>query len=105
MKRELEEFQKRMWSNDQPLVYAVSVVERLLHENKRMRTVMLQALREIDDNLDAHTKEDNSELFRLLDNLCLKRQDVYDAYLEKETRQDKNREIREKLDFSNLENS
>lgn len=103
--KELESFQKQMWSNDQPLAYAVTVVERLLLENKRMMTVMLEALHEIDGNLDAHLKEDNSELFRLLDNLCLKQQDLYDRHLVKKDRQEKNEEIREKLDFSNLENS
>lgn len=103
--KELESFKKQMWSNDQPLVYAITIVERLLLENKRMRTVMLEALHEIDVNLDAHLSEDNSELFRLLDNLCLKHQDLYDKHLVREDRQERNAEIREKLDFSNLEKS
>ena len=94
-----------MWSSNQPLIYAISVVERLLFENKRMRTVMLEALNEIDGNLDAHLSEDNSSLFALLDNLCLKRQDLYEKHLTQQSRQDKNEEIRKKLDFSNLENS
>ena len=67
---------------------------------------MLEALYEIDNNLDAHLKEDNSELFRLLDNLCFKKQDLYESHLGGlSDRQKKNKEIREKLDFSNLENS
>ena len=105
VKEELDTFQKNMWSNEKPLIYAITVVERLLLENKRMRTVMLEALHEIDSNLDAHLSEDNVALFRLLDNLCLKERDLYDKHLSQSTRQEKNKEIREKLDFSNLENS
>ena len=103
--KELQEFQKAMWSSDKPLHYAIVVVERLMSENKRMRTVMLEALHQIDENLSNHLSEDNGELFKLLDNLCLKRFDLYQQHLSGKSREDVNEELRKKLDFSNLENS
>ena len=103
--KELQEFQKAMWSSDKPLHYAIVVVERLMSENKRMRTVMLEALSQIDENLSNHLSDDNNELFRLLDNLCLKRLDLYQRHLNGKSREEVNDELRKKLDFSNLENS
>ena len=55
----LKDFQKIMWSNPKPLNYAVEAVEGLLKENLRLRTVMLEALHEIDSNLDSHLGGEN----------------------------------------------
>jgi len=98
-----------MWSHDKPLLYAVEIVERILYENKRMRTVMMEALHEIDKNLDSHITNEaikDSQLFCLLDNLCLKRQDIYHEHLHSEEQKDYEKfreEIRAKLDFSTFE--
>ena len=82
----LKDFQKIMWSNPKPLNYAVEAVEGLLKENLRLRTVMLEALHEIDSNLDAHLGEEseNKVLFQLLDNLCLKGLGTYLSHLSEE---------------------
>lgn len=105
VKEELDKFQKIMWSHDRPLSYAVEIVERILYENKRMRTIMMEALHEIDKNLDSHLVGDerDQELFRLLDNLCLKCQDIYPQHLEGQDIEKFREEIRSKLDFNIFE--
>jgi len=82
----LKDFQKIMWSNPKPLNYAVEAVEGLLKENLRLRTVMLEALHEIDSNLEAHLGEEgeNKILFHLLDNLCLRGMGIYLSHLSEE---------------------
>jgi|TARA_R110001583_G_scaffold78017_3_gene211919 hypothetical protein len=82
----LKDFQKIMWSNPKPLNYAVEAVEGLLKENLRLRTVMLEALHEIDSNLDSHLggENENKVLFHLLDNLCLKGMGIYLSHLSEE---------------------
>lgn len=105
VKEELEKFQKTMWSHDKPLLYAIEIVERILYENKRMRTIMMEALHEIDGKLDSHLTqtEQDQELFRLLDNLCLKRQDIYPQHLSGQNIEKFREEVRAKLDFSAFE--
>ena len=75
-----------MWSNPKPLNYAVDAVESLLKENLRLRTVMLEAINEIDSNLELHLKDEESDkvLFDLLDKLCLREQGIYLAHLSEE---------------------
>ena len=82
----LKDFQKIMWSNPKPLNYAVEAIEGLLKENLRLRTVMLEALHEIDSNLDSHLggENENKVLFHLLDNLCLKGMGIYLSHLSEE---------------------
>ena len=101
----LKDFQKIMWSNPKPLNYAVEAVEGLLKENLRLRTVMLEALHEIDSNLEAHLKGESSDkiLFELLDNLCLKKQSTYLAHLSEEDLEYFRDSVKELTSFDKLE--
>lgn len=101
----LKDFQKLMWSNPKPLNYAVEAVEGLLKENLRLRTVMMQALHEIDSNLEAHLKGESSDkiLFELLDNLCLKKQGTYLAHLSEEDLEYFRDSVKELTSFDKLE--
>jgi hypothetical protein len=94
-----------MWSNPKPLNYAVEAVEGLLKENLRLRTVMMQALHEIDSNLEAHLKGESSDkiLFELLDNLCLKKQGTYLAHLSEEDLEYFRDSVKELTSFDKLE--
>ena len=94
VKRQLDKFQKIMWSNEKPLLYAVEVFHRLLEENQRMRTVMSAALVEFENN--SEKLEQTEDLKRLLENLSLERQDDY-------ARLEFNQQLRQKLDFSSFE--
>ena len=40
MSKELEDFQKQMWSHDKPLIFAVAYVESLLEENKSLKQIV-----------------------------------------------------------------
>lgn len=101
----LKDFQKLMWSNPKPLNYAVEAVESLLKENLRLRTVMLEALHEIDSNLDSHLKSNDSDriLFDLLDNLCLRKQGTYLAHLSEEDLQYFRDSVKASTSFDKLE--
>ncbi len=101
----LKDFQKLMWSNPKPLNYAVEAVEGLLKENLRLRTVMMQALHEIDSNLEAHLSDEESDkiLFELLDNLCLKKQGTYLAHLSEEDLEYFRDSVKELTSFDKLE--
>lgn len=46
MKKELEKFQKEMWSSPQPLLFAVGYVESVLQENQNLRAMITQLLEE-----------------------------------------------------------
>ena len=94
VKSQLDKFQKIMWSSEKPLLYAVEVVQRLLEENQRMRTVMSAALTEFENN--SEKIQQTEDLKRLLENLSLERQDDY-------ARLDFNKQLRQKLDFSSFE--
>ncbi len=43
MSKDLEEFQKQMWSHEKPLLFAVAYVESLLEENKSLK-LMIKSL-------------------------------------------------------------
>lgn len=101
----LNDFQKLMWSNPKPLNYAVEAIEGLLKENLRLRTVMIEALHEIDSNLDTHLecKRDSKVLFDLLDNLCLRKQGIYLSHLSEEDLEYFRDSVRELTSFDKLE--
>ena len=101
----LKDFQKLMWSNPKPLNYAVEAVEGLLRENLRLRTVMMQALCEIDSKLDSHLKDEQSDriLFDLLDNLRLKKQGTYLSHLSEEDLEYFRDAVKELTNFDKLE--
>ena len=40
MSKELEDFQKQMWSHDKPLLFAIAYVESLLEENKNLKNIV-----------------------------------------------------------------
>lgn len=101
----LKDFQKLMWSNPKPLNYAVDAVEGLLKENLRLRTIMMEALCEIDSKLDSHLKDEESDriLFDLLDNLRLKKQGTYLAHLSEEDLKYFRDSVKELTSFDKLE--
>ena len=106
LEENLKDFQKLMWSNPKPLNYAVEAVENLLKENLRLRTVMMQALHEIDSNLESHLKDEKSDskfLFDLLDNLCLRQQGTYLAHLSEEDLEYFRDSVKELASFDKLE--
>lgn len=99
VEKDIQSFKMATWNDSKPLLFAIQYVEELIKENHRMRSVMMAALREIDNNLDSHTSGEEShdlELFRLLDNLCFKRRDGYDSTALIEG-------LRKKLNFDNFE--
>jgi len=105
LEENLKDFQKIMWSNPKPLNYAVEAVEGLLKENLRLRTIMLEALHEIDSNLDSHLENEESDriLFDLLDNLCLRKQGAYLAHLSEEDLEYFRDSVKELTSFDKLE--
>jgi hypothetical protein len=94
-----------MWSSPKPLNYAVEAVEGLLKENLRLRTVMMEALHEIDSNLDPHLegKKDSKVLFDLLDNLCLRKQGIYLSHLSEEDLEYFRDSVKNSASFDKLE--
>jgi len=46
VKKELEKFQKEMWSSTQPLLFAVEYVKSILQENEKLRAMITQLLEE-----------------------------------------------------------
>jgi len=44
IEEEFTKFQKEMWSHQRPLLFAASVVEELLLENKKLHLALLQTL-------------------------------------------------------------
>ncbi len=44
VQEKLNQFQKEMWSQEKPLVYAIEVVEKLLTENYALYSALQQAL-------------------------------------------------------------
>ena len=66
---------------------------------------MLEALHEIDSNLEAHLKGESSDkiLFELLDNLCLKKQGTYLAHLSEEDLEYFRDSVKELTSFDKLE--
>jgi hypothetical protein len=101
IKEEIDSFKNAAWKDSKPLLYAMNYAEYLIKENYRMRAIMLEALKQIDNNLDSHIKNDevlDSKLFQLLDNLCFKRRDEY--FMSSE---DFVADLREKLNFDNFE--
>jgi hypothetical protein len=101
----LKDFQKLLWSNPKPLLYAVEAVEGLLRENLRLRTVMMEALHEIDSNLQPHLDgtSDHKILFELLDNLCLKKKGFYLSHLSEEDLEYFRDAIKQSASFDSLE--
>ena len=66
---------------------------------------MLEALHEIDSNLDLHLKDEESDkvLFDLLDNLCLRKQGTYLAHLSEEDLQYFRDSVKASTSFDKLE--
>lgn len=62
MKKELEKFQKEMWSSPKPLLFAIGYVEGILQENEKLRAMVNQLLEERRDEFiaDVRSKTDFS---------------------------------------------
>jgi len=77
---QLNSFKKHMWSHTQPMEFASAVVEELLMEVQRQRTVMRAAMDEIATNV--HHQPDNAdELQKLMASLASERKGFYAQYL------------------------
>ena len=55
-------FQKEVWSNDKPLLYAIAYVEQLMIENEKLQAALLQVLQKNRDEFieDVRSKLDFS---------------------------------------------
>ena len=62
MKKDFEEFQKNMWSNEKPLLFAVDYVEYLLEENKKLKSIIESLATQVrqEFNEDVRSKVDFS---------------------------------------------
>ena len=40
MNKDFEEFQKKMWSDGKPLLFAIDYVEHLIEENKKLKSII-----------------------------------------------------------------
>ena len=106
IKEHMDTFQKQMCSHPKPLEMWVGVVEELLREIQRQRTVMRAGLEELDkhwavvsDTTDVAVYD---ELVTLMDNLGSKRKGFYPQYLLPEEYEEFIEGVRSAVDFSNL---
>ena len=82
----MDSFKKHMWSNEKPMDFASDVVEELLLEIQRQKTVMRAALDEIDRLWETHHElasknEGVTQLVNLMDSLGDRRNGFYAQYL------------------------
>lgn len=59
---EFNKFQKEVWSNEKPLLYAIAYVEQLMIENEKLQAALLQVLQKNRDEFieDIRSKVDFS---------------------------------------------
>lgn len=59
---EFNKFQKEVWSNEKPLLYAIAYVEQLMIENEKLQAALLQVLQKNRDEFieDVRSKVDFS---------------------------------------------
>ena len=59
---EFNKFQKEVWSNDKPLLYAIACVEQLMIENEKLQAALFQVLQKNRDEFieDVRSKVDFS---------------------------------------------
>ena len=80
----LESFKKHLWGNDQPMLFAVAVVEEMLLEIQRQQTVMRASADELHRHWDTHTDCDTvslPQLQNLAASLTGERKGFYAQYL------------------------
>lgn len=82
----MESFKKHLWSHGLPMQFATDVVEELLLEIQRQRTVMRAAVDELDEFWEVHRQaaEKNErvpQLVNLMHSLNNKRKGFYAQYL------------------------
>lgn len=85
----MDSFKKHLWGDEKPMDFASDVVEELLLEIQRQRTVMRAALDEIDRMWETHLKVasetgEQSQLVNLMDSLGDRRRGFYAQYLSPE---------------------
>ena len=82
---QIESFKKYLWSHTKPMDFAATVVEELLMEIQRQRTVMRAGLEEIQQHMQAHQStriQDNKDGFdNLMKSLKSERKGFYPQYL------------------------
>ena len=82
----MDVFKKQLWNNEKPMEFATQMVQELLLEIQRRRTVMAAALHEIDNMWDSHQElaaknEDTVGLHNLMESLAGRRMGFYSQYL------------------------
>lgn len=82
----MNSFKKHLWGNTKPMDFASDVVEELLLEIQRQRTVMRAALDEIDRFWKVHEElaeknEERVQLINLMESLNSQRKGFYAQYL------------------------
>jgi len=109
IKENMDAFQKQMWSHEKPLEFCVAVVNDLLLEIQRQRTVMRAALEEIDAHWEVHstnsvgdpaTAEEHQWLVGLMDNLGYRQSGMYPKFLSPEAYEEYLARLHTELDFS-----
>mgnify|MGYP003952976025 CR=1 FL=1 len=102
----MDSFQKQMWGHSKPLEFCVEVVQELLSEIQRQRTVMRAGLEELDKHWTDVSKDaagsKYDELITLMDNLGSKRQGFYPQYLSIEEHEEFVNSLRTQVDFANM---
>mgnify|MGYP001490513455 CR=1 FL=1 len=111
IKENMDAFQKQMWSHEKPLEFSVQVVEELLLEVQRQRTVMRAALEEIDAHWEQHstnsfgepaTAEEHQWLVNLMDNLGYRQNGMYPKFLSPEAYEEYLGRLHNELDFAKI---
>jgi hypothetical protein len=82
IEEQLESFKKHLWSHSQPMEFASAVVEELLMEVQRQRTVMRAGFDEIRSQIHVHqSSKEHGELQNLMSSLSAERKGFYAQYL------------------------
>lgn len=90
----MENFKKHLWSSENPMEFSTQVVEELLLEVQRIRTVMRAGLDELDRHWETHKtaaislEGDERLLINLMDSLGSRRKGFYPQYLTPEEYQE-----------------
>lgn len=87
---DLANFQKKMWSNDRPLIYCLQYIEKLLREQIRHKTLMLESKRVL-ESLESESEyrdlilalSGDSPLI-YLDHLTESQREEYNQFLKKQ---------------------
>ena len=109
IKENMDAFQKQMWSDPKPIEFRVRVVEELLLEVQRQRTVMRAALEEIDAHWETHTRDAKggllpgaNDLVDLMDNLGYRQNGMYPKFLSPEAYEEYLGRLHSELDFAKI---